>query len=211
MPIRNFHSRSVFLARCCPVIFALVLSGSTSLFGQTPVTVHNNDQPCDLSIDGSGLGTFAANASKTVALQPGSHSFVCFNSSIARAKDKGKQREILLESSATVQIRGSDEIVVQLPRLTVQAKNTYGAASKIAPSAALMTDQCRSTATKGQDLKDSISIVDGAVRSCDGVGAYLLVRSHRKNYLVPLQEIKLLVPGEDEGAQDSLFEIRPNE
>jgi hypothetical protein len=211
MPIRKFGSKTVFVVRYCLIIFALLVSGTASMSGQTPVLVQNNEHPCDLSIDGIGLGTLAANASKSIPLQPGSHSFVCFNSSLAKAKDKGKKREILLESSVSIQIRGSNQIVVPLPRLTVVAKNTYGASSKITPSANLMTDHCRPTPTKGEDLKEAVSIVDGAIRSCDGVGSYLLVHSHRSKYLVPLQEIKLLVPGEDGGAQDALFEIRAEE
>ena len=211
MPIRKFCSRTVFVVRYCLIIFALLVSGTASMSGQTPVSVQNNDHPCDLSIDGIGLGTLAANASKSIPLQPGSHFFVCFNSSLAKAKDKGKEREILLESSVSIQIRGSNQFVVPLPRLSVEAKNTFGASGKIAAGTYLMTDQCHPTPTKGEDLAEVVSIVDGAIRSCDGVGSYLLVRSHRSKYLVPMRELNLLVPGNGSGAQDTLFEIRADE
>ena len=211
MPISKFCSRTVFVVRYCLIIFALLVSGTASMSGQAPILVQNNDHPCDLSIDGRGLGTLAANASKSIPLLPGSHFFVCFNSSLAKARDKGKERQILLESSVSIQIRGSDQIAVLLPRLSVEAKNTYGASGKIAASAYLMADQCRPITTKGEDLAEVVSIVDGAIRSCDGVGSYLLVRSRRSKYLVPMRELKLLVPGDGGGAQDTLFEIRANE
>lgn len=199
------------VARSCLILFALLACGTANIFGQTPVLVQNNDQPCELSIDGRGLGTFAAKTSKSVALEPGSHSFVCFNSSLAKGRDQRKQREILLESSVTTQIRGSERIVVQMPRLTVEAKNTYGAPGKITAGAELMTEHCRPTSAKGEDLAEVVNIVDGAIRSCEGVGAYLLVRSHRSKYLVPLREVKLLATGDGEVSDDLLFEIRPDE
>src|ERR1035437_5896302 len=111
MPIRKFRSRTVIVVRCCLIIFALLVSGTASMFGQAPVLVQNNDHPCDLTIDGMGLGTLAANASKTIPLLPGSHSFECFNSSLARARDKGKEREISLASSVSIQISGSNQVV----------------------------------------------------------------------------------------------------
>lgn len=211
MPIRKLWSRTVNVVRYCLTIFALLVSGTASMSGQMPGLVQNNDHPCELSIDGRGLGTFAANASKSIPLQPGSHFFVCMNSSIAKARDKRKEREILLESSVSMQIGGATQVVVQLPRLSVEAKNTFGASGKITANTDLMTDLCRPTATKGDDLTEVVSIVDGSIRSCDGVGAYLLVRSHRSKYLVPMREVKLLVPGKGDGAEDTLFEIRADQ
>jgi hypothetical protein len=201
----------VIAVRCCVIFFALLVFSAASLSGQTPVLVQNNEHPCELSIDGRGLGTFAANASKSIELQPGSHFFVCMNSSIAKARDKRKEREVLLESSVTTQIGGSNPVVVKLPRLSVEAKNTYGAPGKIASGANLMSELCRPTPAKGEDLTEAVSIVDGSIRSCEGVGAYLLVRSHRRNYLVPMQDVKLLVPANIDGAQDTLFEIKRDE
>ena len=211
MPIRKFWTRTVIVVRCGLTIFALLVSGTASMSGQAPVLVQNNDHPCDLSIEGTGLGTLAANASKSIPLLPGSHLFECFNSSLAKARDKGKERGILLESSVIIQISGSNQIVVQLPRLTAEAKNIYGAPGKVTAGAPLMTEQCHPATAKGEDLAGVVSIVDGAIRSCEGVGSYLLVRSHRSMYFVPMREVKLLVPGNGGGAEDTLFEIRGDE
>jgi hypothetical protein len=211
MPIRKLWFRTVTVVRCALFVFALLAFGTAPLFGQTPVLVQNNDHPCDLSIDATGLGTFAANATKSVSLMPGNHLFECFNSSLAKAKDKGKEREVLLDSSVNIRISGSDQVTIQLPRLSAQAKNIFGASGKVTAGAPLLNDKCLEPSTKGDDLAAAVTIVDGEIRSCEGVGSYLLVRSHRAKYLVPMREVKLLAPANGDGSQDVLFEIKGNE
>jgi hypothetical protein len=198
--------------RYCLLIFALLFLFTSSLFAETPVLLQNNDHDCELSIDGRDMGAFAANASKSIPLQTGNHLFVCLNSGLAKVREKRRDRAIPVDSSVDIQISGPNQIVVKLPRLSVKAKKTYGALGKITANTNLVNDLCRLTTEPEKDMTEIVTIVDGAIISCDGVGSYLLVvGSHRHRYLVPMQQLKLLVPSTGGGSPDTLFDIRADE